>query len=105
MLKRTLANKATPTLDVSIDGDKYTIKSLSTIKNTEITFTLGQEFEETRADDKVVKTVVNLEGDNKLVQVQQGDKPVTIVREFTGDSVIITATVGSVTSVRTYKRL
>nr|ABL09307.1 allergen Aca s 13 [Acarus siro] len=101
---RNLAKSATPTVEVSVNGDSYTIKTASTLKNTEISFKLGEEFEEARADGKTVKTVVNKESDTKFVQVQQGDKEVTIVREFSDEGLTVTATVNGVTSVRFYKR-
>ncbi len=125
---KTAAKTLKPTLEVEVAGDTYTLRSLSTFKNTEIKFKLGEEFEEDRADGKKVKvgrtahissfrfdvltfhislfqTVVNKEGDNKLVQTQFGDKEVKIIREFNGDDVVVTASVDGVTSVRSYKRI
>nr|ABU97480.1 allergen Tyr p 13 [Tyrophagus putrescentiae] len=101
---RNLAKSASPTVEVIVDGDSYTIKTSSTLKNSEIKFKLGEEFEEDRADGKKVQTSVTKEGDNKLVQVQKGDKPVTIVREFSEEGLTVTATVNGATSVRFYKR-
>ncbi len=103
-MTRNLAKSASPTVEVIVDGDSYTIKTSSTLKNSEIKFKLGEEFEEDRADGKKVQTSVTKEGDNKLVQVQKGDKPVTIVREFSEEGLTVTATVNGVTSVRFYKR-
>lgn len=88
-MTRNLAKTATPTVEVSVSGDTYTIKTLSTLKNSEITFQLGVEFEEDRADGKRVKTVVTADGATKLVQVQKGDKEVTIVREFSDDGLTV----------------
>nr|8WKH_A Chain A, Fatty acid-binding protein [Blomia tropicalis] len=102
---KTAAKTLKPTLEVDVQGDTYVFRSLSTFKNTEIKFKLGEEFEEDRADGKRVKTVVNKEGDNKFIQTQYGDKEVKIVRDFQGDDVVVTASVGNVTSVRTYKRI
>ncbi|TWW68519.1 Fatty acid-binding protein, brain [Takifugu flavidus] len=52
----------------------------STFKNTEISFKLGEEFDETTADDRNCK--MSLEGD-KLVHVQKWDgKETTFVREI-----------------------
>ncbi|TWW53617.1 Fatty acid-binding protein, brain [Takifugu flavidus] len=54
----------------------------STFKNTEISFKLGEEFDETTADDRNCKSTVSLEGD-KLVHVQKWDgKETTFVREI-----------------------
>ena len=54
-MTRKAANAAKPTVEVSINGDDYSIKTISTLKNTEIKFKLDQEFEEDRADGKRVK--------------------------------------------------
>lgn len=53
-----MAGVAKPNVTISINGDVITIKSESTFKNTEISFKLGEEFDETTADDR--KTKVSL---------------------------------------------
>ena len=52
---RKVAGMAKPTLIISVNGDVVTIKSESTFKNTEISFKLGQEFDEVTPDDRKVK--------------------------------------------------
>lgn len=52
---KTAAKTLKPTLEVDVQGDTYVFRSLSTFKNTEIKFKLGEEFEEDRADGKRVK--------------------------------------------------
>ena len=81
---RNLAKTSTPTVEITKDGDTFTLKTITAIKNSEIKFELGKEFEENRIDGVKVKTVVVADG-NKLVQTQFGDKEVKIVREFNGD--------------------
>jgi len=44
-----------PTIIISKEGDKVVQKTQSTFKNTEISFTLGEEFDETTADDRNCK--------------------------------------------------
>lgn len=44
-----------PTTVISVDGDKVTLKTVSTFKTTELSFKLGEEFDETTADDRKVK--------------------------------------------------
>lgn len=88
MLVKTAAKTLKPTFEVATDGDSYIFRSLSTFKNTEIKFKLGEEFEENRADGKKVKTVINRDG-NKFTQTQFGDKEVKIVRDFNGDEVTV----------------
>ncbi|XP_058490249.1 retinol-binding protein 2-like [Solea solea] len=57
------------------DGDKFETKTLSTFRNYEVNFTMGQEFEEhvKALDGRTVMTLVNWDGD-KLVCVQRGEK-------------------------------
>merc|ERR1719309_1445984 len=78
---RQVANVTKPTAVISRDGDKVTLKTLSTFKNTEISFKLGQEFDETTADDRNVKSTVTLDG-GKLVHLQKWDgKQTKLIRE------------------------
>lgn len=44
-----------PTTIIEINGDTITIKTHSTFKNSEISFKLGVEFDETTADDRKTK--------------------------------------------------
>ncbi|XP_060761732.1 retinol-binding protein 2a isoform X2 [Neoarius graeffei] len=57
------------------NGDKFETKTLSTFRNYEVNFTVGEEFEERTKglDNRVVKTLVTWDGD-KLVCVQKGEK-------------------------------
>lgn len=52
---RQMAGLTKPTTVIEVDGDKVTVKTHSTFKNTEISFKLGEEFDETTADDRHVK--------------------------------------------------
>ncbi|MEQ2207772.1 hypothetical protein XENOCAPTIV_018332 [Xenoophorus captivus] len=54
---RQVGNVTKPTVIISQEGDKVVIRTQSTFKNTEITFTLGEEFDETTADDRNCKIV------------------------------------------------
>lgn len=52
---RKVGNMTKPTSIISVEGDQVTLKTQSTFKNTELTFKLGEEFDETTADDRKVK--------------------------------------------------
>ncbi|NP_001305970.1 fatty acid-binding protein, brain isoform 3 [Homo sapiens] len=52
---RQVGNVTKPTVIISQEGDKVVIRTLSTFKNTEISFQLGEEFDETTADDRNCK--------------------------------------------------
>nr|XP_047928999.1 fatty acid-binding protein, heart [Anser cygnoides] len=101
---RQMAGLTKPTTIIEVAGDKVTVKTQSTFKNTEISFKLGEEFDETTADDRHVKSVVTLDG-GKLVHVQKWEgKETSLVRELKDGKLILTLTMGSVVSMRTYEK-
>ncbi|CAB1348141.1 unnamed protein product [Coregonus sp. 'balchen'] len=57
------------------NGDKFETKTLSTFRNYEVNFTIGEEFEEVTKglDNRTIQTLVTWDGD-KLVAVQTGEK-------------------------------
>lgn len=80
------------------------IRTQSTFKNTEISFHLGEEFDETTADDRNCKSVVSLDGD-KLIHVQKRDgKETNFVREIKDGKMVMIFTFGDVTAVRHYEK-
>ncbi|XP_009644168.1 fatty acid-binding protein, heart [Egretta garzetta] len=93
-----------PTTIIEVAGDKITVKTQSTFKNTEISFKLGEEFDETTADDRHVKSLVTLDG-GKLIHVQKWEgKETSLVRELKDGKLILTLTMGNVVSTRTYEK-
>ncbi|XP_073749027.1 fatty acid-binding protein, adipocyte isoform X1 [Callorhinus ursinus] len=124
---RKVAGMAKPNMIISVNGDVITIKSESTFKNTEISFKLGQEFDEVTADDRKVKVVyflfyfplpytngnnfllcsqsiITLDG-GVLVQVQKWDgKSTTIKRKRVDDKLVVECVMKGVTSTRIYER-
>ncbi|XP_049431483.1 retinol-binding protein 2-like [Epinephelus fuscoguttatus] len=72
---RKIASHLHQTKVIVQSGDKFETKTLSTFRNYEVNFTVGEEFEEyTKGlDNRKVKTLVNWDGD-KLVCVQKGEK-------------------------------
>ena len=52
---RQVGNVTKPTVIISQEGDRVVIRTQSTFKNTEISFHLGEEFDETTADDRNCK--------------------------------------------------
>uniref|UniRef100_A0A3Q2L425 Fatty acid binding protein 4 n=1 Tax=Equus caballus TaxID=9796 RepID=A0A3Q2L425_HORSE len=86
---RKVAGMAKPNMIISVNGDVITIKTESTFKNTEISFKLGQEFDEVTADDRKVKSTITLEG-GILVHVQKWDgKSTTINRKRVDDKLVL----------------
>uniref|UniRef100_A0A3Q0T435 Cellular retinoic acid-binding protein 1 n=1 Tax=Amphilophus citrinellus TaxID=61819 RepID=A0A3Q0T435_AMPCI len=104
---RKVANFTKPTTIISVDGDLVMLKTQSTIKNTEISFKLGEEFDETTADDRKVKVRSqrsNLE-DGKMVHIQRWDgKETSLVREVNGNALLLTLKLGEVVCTRHYEK-
>jgi len=103
MATRLIANKLKPATEISVNGDEWTVKTISTFKNTEQKFKLGQEFDEVTPDGRNVKSTVTADG-NKLNINQVGDMTTTMTREFSADTMTITMTAKDVTCTRVYKK-
>ena len=82
---RNAAKMSTPTVEITNEGEAYSMKTVTTFKTSEIKFNLGQEFDETRMDGVTVKTTITKDGDTRLVQKQSGEPPCEIVRELVDD--------------------
>lgn len=63
---------------------------------------MGEKFGDETPDGRKVESVFT-QDKNKLIQVQDGDKTTTIVREFTPEEVKVTVKVDDLVSVRIYK--
>ena len=102
---RKVAGSTSPTIEfIAKDDGSVVVKTSSTFKNSQIEFKLGEEFEEKRMDGVSVKTTITKEG-NKLIQKQEADPPIEIIREFTGDRLITTCKCKDVVCVREYKKV
>lgn len=100
---RKMGNTVSPTVELIKEGDEYTFNTTSTFKNSTIKFKVGEEFDEETVDGRKVKSVCTFEGDDKLIHEQKGDKPTTIIREFTADVLNATMTIGDIVCKRIYK--
>lgn len=108
MVMRKMANAATPVVTVSKEDETYTIKQSTTFKTTEIKFKLGEEFDETTGDGRLVKSTITLEG-STLKHKQVGDaskkeKDSTMDRIFTETHMNMECKVDDILCKRNYKR-
>ncbi|XP_030003181.1 fatty acid-binding protein, heart [Sphaeramia orbicularis] len=101
---RKIGNMTKPTTIISLDDDKVTVRTESSIKTTELSFKLGEEFDETTADDRKVKSIVTVD-DGKLVHVQKWDgKETSLVREVSGNNLTLTLKMGDIVATRLYEK-
>nr|KAF6326287.1 fatty acid binding protein 9 [Pipistrellus kuhlii] len=102
---RPLAASEKPRIRISAPGDKVSIRTETSFKNFEISFRLGEEFDEATADGRHVKSVVNLDG-NSLVHVQRWlGKETTIRRQVVDKKMVAKHTMNNVVSRRVFKRV
>jgi len=103
-----MASTAKPTLYISVEGDTWHLKSETTFKTSKVEFKIGTEFDETTADGRLMKTTFTLEGDNKLVQSQTNTDPKgcpsVIIREVTGNKMVVTCTALDKVATRHYEK-
>ncbi|KAK3927115.1 Fatty acid-binding protein, muscle [Frankliniella fusca] len=100
---RQVGNNVSPVVHLTVDGDKYTLTSTSTFKTSTISFKLGEPFEQETPDGRKVKATIVLEGDNTLVETQEGAKTTKIVREFSANEIKMVLTVDNIVCTRIYK--
>nr|WLG17460.1 fatty acid-binding protein B [Brachionus koreanus] len=106
MIMRKAATSFKPTSIISRDGNKWTLKSVSTLKTTEITATEGVEFDEKTPDDRNVKSLIKIDGE-KMIHEQRdkkGELVTVIVREVVDGKLVATITAGKVVCKRIYSR-
>jgi hypothetical protein len=105
-MTRKMASVLKPNVIISAAGDTWTLKTESTLKTSETSFKLGQEYEETTADGRNVMTTFTMDNEGKLVQDQKGKVPSIITRELIDDNTLLcTCVAKDVTCKRKYKRV
>jgi len=107
LVTRKTAASLKPTQIISVSGDTITIKTQSTFKTTEVSFKLGETFDETTADGRKMKTTYKMDGDKlvaDLTPVKDSDLPTTYTREITPDGMTMTIEIADVVCKRFYKK-
>ncbi|XP_075827612.1 fatty acid-binding protein 9 [Microtus pennsylvanicus] len=101
---RNVAGLVKPTVNISLNGEKINIRTESSFQNTEISFKLGEQFDETTADIRQVKSIVTLEG-GSMIQVQKWlGKETTIKRKIVEGKMVVECTMNNVVCTRTYEK-
>ncbi|XP_010950047.1 fatty acid-binding protein 9 [Camelus dromedarius] len=102
---QNLAGLAKPRITISADKEKVNIKTESSFKNFEISFKLGEEFDETTADNRKVKSIVKLDG-GSMIHVQKWlDKETTIKRRIVDGKMVVEYTMNNIVSTRIYEKV
>ncbi|KAM6039353.1 cellular retinoic acid-binding protein 2 [Chlamydotis macqueenii] len=107
--KIAVAAASKPAVEIKQDGESFYIRTSTTVRTTEISFRVGEEFEEQTVDGRPCKSLARWESENKLVCEQRllrGEGPRTAwSREMTNDGeLILTMTADDVVCTRVYVR-
>ncbi|XP_003782574.1 fatty acid-binding protein 9 [Otolemur garnettii] len=102
---RKLAMSMKPTIKISVNGETVNIKIESSLKNTEISFKPGEEFDETTPDNRKVKSTITLDN-GTMIHVQKWlGKETTIKRKIVDGKMVMECTMNKVVSTRTYEKV
>ncbi|XP_068270725.1 cellular retinoic acid-binding protein 2 [Nyctibius grandis] len=107
--KIAVAAAAKPAVAIGQDGERFSIRTATPVRTTEIRFRVGEEFEEQTVDGRPCKSLARWASENKLVCEQRllrGEGPKTgWSRELTNDGeLILTMTADDVVCTRVYVR-
>ena len=93
-------------VEISEDG-LYVIRTLTTVRNTEISFRLNEMFLEDVIDGRRTETTPTRTGNLLTLDQkgQRGEKDTVMTREVDGDVMTMKLIVGDVTCTRIYKRI
>jgi len=103
LVMRKMANAATPTQEIKVEDGTWSIKTSTTFKTTDISFKVGEEFDETTGDGRKVKTTCKVEGD-ALVQDQKGSPDSILSREIKEGKMHMILKVNDIVCTRIYKK-
>ena len=108
MIKRKLANSVIPINEIEIsDEGVYTIRTVTTVRTSEISFKLDEPFLEDTIDGRKTQTTPTREGNFlKLDQKgSKGEKDSVMTRELDGDIITMKLIVDNIVCTRIYKRI
>ncbi|XP_062836296.1 myelin P2 protein isoform X4 [Anolis carolinensis] len=95
-----------PRITIRAEGIWLNITTENAVKKSEISFKLGQEFEETTADNRKTKSIVTIEKDGSLLHVQNWHGKQTLIRrKLVYGTMVEELIVGSAIHKRQYKRV
>ncbi|PIO33121.1 Myelin P2 protein [Aquarana catesbeiana] len=86
---RILVSPLKPDVIISKNGDDWCIKTVSSLKTTDLCFILNKEFDEDTADKRKCKTIFKL-NDGKLIQTQKWDGKESIITRQVQNGQLIT---------------
>ncbi|XP_020778864.1 cellular retinoic acid-binding protein 1a [Boleophthalmus pectinirostris] len=106
--KVAVAAASNPHVEIRQDGETFYIKTSTSVRTTEINFTIGEEYYEETVDGRKCKSLASWESENKIYCRQtlvEGDGPKTFwSRELNGDELTLIFGADDVLCTRIYIR-
>ncbi|XP_059757527.1 fatty acid-binding protein 9-like [Balaenoptera ricei] len=102
---QNFAGLAKPRITISTDRDKVNIKTESSFKNTEISFKLGEEFDETTSDNQKVKSIITLDGGSMIHFQKWLGKETTIKGQIVDGNMVVEYIMNNIVSIGIYKKV
>merc|ERR1711915_590717 len=108
MLMRKAATASTPTMTISEDGaGNWKMVTSTTLKSIDLSFRLGEPFQETTTDKRECNTTVTSVGNTMTthqVPIKAGEKEVKVIREFSDEGIYVQFICEDVVSKQFFKR-
>ncbi|KAK6190695.1 hypothetical protein SNE40_002500 [Patella caerulea] len=95
---REMARSGKPEVELSQDGDQWSIKTCMGDKVKDVKFKLGVEFDNTTLTGDTVKSLINLNGDAMVEKYNWKGFDIQIERQVIGGKLVSTFTTGDVTA-------
>eukprot|EP00091_Calanus_sinicus_P005514 TRINITY_DN1595_c0_g1_i2.p1 TRINITY_DN1595_c0_g1~~TRINITY_DN1595_c0_g1_i2.p1 ORF type:complete len:149 (+),score=45.26 TRINITY_DN1595_c0_g1_i2:46-447(+) len=103
---RKAAANTSPTVEISKDGDEWTLSIKTSIMSQVVKFVIGKEFEEKGPGGNVRKSVASMEGENLMIssKTEKGEMRRTLVFTDEGMTMNMHAVAQDVKCKRIFKR-
>ncbi|MGW6868981.1 lipocalin/fatty-acid binding family protein [Streptomyces sp. NPDC054901] len=105
LIQRQMAMKAKPTLDITENGGRWSVKTLTALNNAEIEFVPGETVTEKTVEGLTCPSVITLDGGRFIQKLHLDGSVATVTRTFTDDAMHEVSEAAGVTANRTFKRL
>ncbi|XP_052257744.1 sodium/calcium exchanger regulatory protein 1-like [Dreissena polymorpha] len=101
---KEIIKKSKPTMNISQNGDSWSLKTTVSDKVEYKTFKVGEEFRSKSLTGQDVQCTVTMDGERMVETQKAGPVTIVITREVQGDQLVSTMTVGVVTATVYFKR-
>ncbi|XP_054841227.1 myelin P2 protein-like [Eublepharis macularius] len=103
--QRKIGSLAKPQVTITLDKDVTTIRTETGFKINEISFRLGQEFEEVTMDNRKAKSIITRDNGGLMHVQKWNGNHTTIKRKLVQGKMVLEYTMNDITCTRVYERV